>query len=267
MDNYPFDQHACSIKMMAMTFTNSEMRFITSATGNVSTNSYTNNGEWDLTTADIHLPKNFTETEFPELHITFHLKRRPFFLLLNVILPAIILSFLNIMVFVIPADSGEKISYGITVLLALSVFLSTVGGMLPRSSNVPMVTVYLFILLIISMLTVINSIIIVYLHHKEEREEQHQKARTYFTRAFNKITQLRQAVTPVTSIAKDTVDQIADVGSDKGVGYKGSRRQKQDGPRVNRYRVIGKHIDLVSFVVFLITWSVVTISVMVKIAA
>lgn len=55
------------------------------------------------------------------------------------------------------------------MLLALSVFLSIVGGMLPRSSkSMPEVTMYLFILLIISMLTVLDSIAIVCLHHMEE---------------------------------------------------------------------------------------------------
>ncbi|KAK0064712.1 neuronal acetylcholine receptor subunit alpha-6, partial [Biomphalaria pfeifferi] len=56
----------------------------------------------------------------------------------------------------------------ITVLLALSVFMSIISGMLPRSSTLPRVTIYLFILLAISVLTVVDSIIIVYIYNKEE---------------------------------------------------------------------------------------------------
>ena len=60
------------------------------------------------------------------------MKRRPGFFIVNIVMPVVLLSALNIMVFLIPVDSGEKISYGITVLLALSVFLSIVADMLPR---------------------------------------------------------------------------------------------------------------------------------------
>ncbi|XP_059158995.1 acetylcholine receptor subunit delta-like, partial [Physella acuta] len=66
--------------------------------------------------------------------ITFFMKRRPTFLLINIILPVVFLSFLNLLVFVIPVESGEKIGYGITVLLSLSVYMSIVSSLLPSSS-------------------------------------------------------------------------------------------------------------------------------------
>ncbi|KAH9488930.1 5-hydroxytryptamine receptor 3A [Bulinus truncatus] len=224
------------------------------------TSSYTRNSEWKLKWIRVYIPSKSINNTHSEVKIQILAQRRPFFIFLNVILPAIFLSFLNIMVFVIPADSGEKISYGITVLLALSVFLGTVGGMLPKSSNVPMVTVYLFILLILSMLTVINSIIIVFLHHKEEKEEKHWQVKTYFSRTLNKITNFRHAVSPVAGAADNQVNQRADLGPEIG-----SKTKKPESPGVNRYKVIGKYIHLVSFVVFLVTWSAVTISVMKKI--
>ncbi|XP_050409466.2 acetylcholine receptor subunit alpha-like, partial [Patella vulgata] len=66
----------------------------------------------------------------------------PTFILLNVYLPVIILSFLNAAVFAVPVDSGEKLSYVLTVLLSLAVFMSTVSGMLPTTSNrTPYITI------------------------------------------------------------------------------------------------------------------------------
>lgn len=58
---------------------------------------------------------------------------------------------------------------GITVVLAISVFLSIISEMLPRSSQeVPYVTIYLFALYVVSVLTVLDSVLIVFLYHVEE---------------------------------------------------------------------------------------------------
>ena len=58
---------------------------------------------------------------------------------------------------------------GITVLLALTVFMSIMSSMLPRSSeSMPLIISYIFSLLTISVLTVAVSVIIVKLHHMEE---------------------------------------------------------------------------------------------------
>ncbi|XP_059159007.1 acetylcholine receptor subunit beta-like 1 [Physella acuta] len=169
MTNYPFDQQECVINMTALTLTSEEMQF-TSTEPTISTSYYTLHGEWDLLAATISTFNLSTRyVKVPGFQLKFTLKRRPIFLIVNIILPVVFLSFLNILVFIIPVESGEKIGYGITVLLALSVFMCIVMGMLPRSSrSMPNVTIYLFILLIISMLTVIDSIVIVYLSHREE---------------------------------------------------------------------------------------------------
>ncbi|CAL1535034.1 unnamed protein product, partial [Lymnaea stagnalis] len=169
LTNYPFDRQTCIIELVAMRYITEHLQFV-AAFPNIELNYFITNGEWELQSTELII-RNFSTGENSALscvQMKFFLKRRPAFLILNIILPVVFLSFLNILVFVIPVESGEKIGYGITVLLALSVFMSIVSGMLPRSSlNMPNVTIYLFFLLFLSMLTVIDSIIIVYLHHKE----------------------------------------------------------------------------------------------------
>ena len=44
--------------------------------------------------------------------MNFDVKRKPTFIVISVLLPTLFLSVLNLLVFVIPVDSGEKISYG-----------------------------------------------------------------------------------------------------------------------------------------------------------
>jgi len=53
---------------------------------------------------------------------------------MNIILPCTMLSVLVMVSFCLPPDSGEKISLGISVLLAFTVFLLTVAESIPRTS-------------------------------------------------------------------------------------------------------------------------------------
>ncbi|XP_005099539.2 neuronal acetylcholine receptor subunit alpha-6-like [Aplysia californica] len=198
MTNFPFDKQRCFIEMISMGLPSSELIF-TNREEEVLQNFYVQNGEWELVNGSLRAGDVIvSSTSLPGIQLQFVLKRRPTFFLLNILLPVVFLSLLNILVFIIPVNSGEKISYGITVLLAVSVFLSIVSSILPRSSDkVPSVTIYLFILLILSSLTVIDSIFIVYLSHQEQEKEKQIKAREKFHSAFNRVKLMQRSVAPM----------------------------------------------------------------------
>ncbi|KAH9487847.1 hypothetical protein Btru_067796 [Bulinus truncatus] len=111
MTNYPYDEQTCSIKIAAMSLSVKELQF-TFKSPDVVRAFYVENGEWDLVKGYIQIgtiasgPSNISSAE-----ITFVMRRRPFFFLINILLPVVFLSFLNILVFIIPVDSGEKIGY------------------------------------------------------------------------------------------------------------------------------------------------------------
>lgn len=63
-----------------------------------------------------------------------YLTRRSTFYLMNIILPCTLLSILMLLVFCVPPDAGEKISVGISVLLAFTVFLLMLADSVPRTS-------------------------------------------------------------------------------------------------------------------------------------
>ena len=63
------------------------------------------------------------------------------------------MSLINLFTFLIPVESGERISYSITCLLAIAVFLTLVSDNLPKSSQpMSVMCYYLMSILIISVL-------------------------------------------------------------------------------------------------------------------
>ncbi|CAL8381333.1 unnamed protein product [Arctogadus glacialis] len=62
---------------------------------------------------------------------------------LNLLIPCVPISALASLVFLVPADSGEKISLGITVLLSLTVFMLLMAEIMPATSDsVPLIAEY-----------------------------------------------------------------------------------------------------------------------------
>ena len=82
------------------------------------------------------LPLPYSEKAVGYAHVIFslHLKRRYKFYVMNIVLPCVMLSVLIMIGFCLPPDAGEKISLGISVLLAFTVFLLMIADAIPRTS-------------------------------------------------------------------------------------------------------------------------------------
>ncbi|XP_035828665.1 acetylcholine receptor subunit beta-type acr-3 [Aplysia californica] len=190
--NFPFDEQKCTLTFLSMSYNDQQLKFIP-LRKKVDVNSLTSHGEWNIVDACVD-----TENS-PQ--ITYRLQRRHVFLLLNTVLPIVFLSLLNIMVFLIPEESGEKISFGITVLLALALSMSMASSMLPRdSTSVSLLIIYIFVLLIISLLTVVLSIVVVLFYHLDERYANsiQEEERSFFMGFFSQAL-VKKEKSPVTS--------------------------------------------------------------------
>ena len=127
---YPFDTQFCSALFAPNLYASTELKF--HATKKKASRSYYyENGEWELVDTDTSV----IDVGISIFQVTLILKRRPVFVLVNVVLPMVIMGILNIFVFVLPADSGERMSYAVTILLAIAVFLTIVSDNIPRTSS------------------------------------------------------------------------------------------------------------------------------------
>ena len=105
---------------------------------------YTPNGEWTLSESPVLVRrvKYYTccPEPFPEIVITFHIRRKTLYYMYNIVFPCMMMSTLTVLVFCLPPDSGEKIALGVTVLLAFSVFMLAIAEKMPETSeSIPLI--------------------------------------------------------------------------------------------------------------------------------
>ena len=96
------------------------------------------------------------------VNAVIHLQRRPEYFALNILAPIFLLCFLNPFVFLLPSESGERISYTVTIFLSLAVFMTLFSDTMPKSSE-PMSRISYFLLIAMAYSTVLCIVTILLL--------------------------------------------------------------------------------------------------------
>ena len=73
--------------------------------------------------------------DLPGANFTLTLQRKPEYYMLNIIIPTVVLAVLSALTFAVPVDSGEKLSLGISILLAFSVFMLILQDNTPQADT------------------------------------------------------------------------------------------------------------------------------------
>ena len=139
---------------------------------NVNLDLYEENGEFILSNTTIEVKSLTIEgSDIEVVMVSLTLKRRSTFYILNTILPVVFLSILNTLVFLLPEESGEKVSLSVSLLLSYAIFLTLINSYLPENSDtVCFFSVYLVTLVIISTLTSVTTIFIMALHNDLQKD-------------------------------------------------------------------------------------------------
>ena len=131
---------------------------------------YVANGAWDLYDTDIYV--DIPSVDLQVLTIRLFLSRRPSFYLVNMVLPIATMGVLNLLVFLLPPESGERVGYCITVLLAICVFLTIAADNLPKASypSMSVLCIKLFCDMIISSCVLFFVVLGLRFYHKDDDE-------------------------------------------------------------------------------------------------
>ena len=161
---YPYDQHTCTLSLIASTSDNETVIFTDSPIFVFTI--LNNNSNWEVSHLSYENANFMSIYSKPIFRMT--LTRKPQYLLLNIVLPVIILEFLNLFVFVLPIDSGERVSVSITIVLTVFVFMTSLSDKLPETHS-PYSSFNIFVVgqSIYSSLITISAILMAWMHSEE----------------------------------------------------------------------------------------------------
>uniref|UniRef100_A0A4W4DMW3 Cholinergic receptor, nicotinic, alpha 9 n=1 Tax=Electrophorus electricus TaxID=8005 RepID=A0A4W4DMW3_ELEEL len=138
---FPFDSQHCNLTFGSWTYNGNQVD-ITMAMDSGDLSDFVENVEWEcrgMPAVKSVVTYGCCSDPYPDITYTLLLKRRSSFYIYNLLLPCFLISFLAPLGFYLPADSGEKVSLGVTVLLALTVFQLVVAESMPPSESVPLI--------------------------------------------------------------------------------------------------------------------------------
>ena len=163
---FPFDQQECEMKFGSWTFNGEQVKLgWYEGAENVDLSDYVNSGTWDITKVPGRMENKTGDTEghsTAQIIFTLKMRRKTLFYTVNLIIPCVLISFLSVCVFYLPADAGEKMTMCISILLALVVFLLLVSKILPPTSmTIPLIAKYLLFTFIMNIFTILITVIII----------------------------------------------------------------------------------------------------------
>ncbi|XP_066293119.1 neuronal acetylcholine receptor subunit alpha-10-like [Branchiostoma lanceolatum] len=134
---FPFDHQECLLEFGSWIYDGGKVN-VSLVNPTADRGIFTQNEEWILNGT----PMSRLVTLYPccpdpyvTIVLTLQLERRSYFYMFNMVLPCIVLMILNLFGFYIPPDSGERLGFFITILLALVVFLQVLSDSLPKTST------------------------------------------------------------------------------------------------------------------------------------
>ncbi|KAM6178003.1 acetylcholine receptor subunit delta isoform 2-T2 [Rhynchocyon petersi] len=179
---FPFDWQNCSLKFRSLKYTAKEITLSLKQKEDengsylvewiiIDPAGFTENGEWEI----VHRPARINvdpsvPLDSPDRQdVTFYLiiRRKPLFYVINILVPCVLISFMVNLVFYLPADSGEKTSVAISVLLAQSVFLLLISKRLPATSvATPLIGKFLLFGMVLVAMVVVICVIVLNVHFR-----------------------------------------------------------------------------------------------------
>ncbi|XP_053565032.1 acetylcholine receptor subunit gamma [Bombina bombina] len=170
---FPFDWQNCSMVFQSQTYNANEIELLLTVEDGrtiewivIDPEAFTENGEWVIK----HIPAkklinhHLSPDDINYQEIVFYLiiQRKPLFYVINIIVPCVLITFVSVLIYFLPAKAGgQKCTVSINILLAQIVFLFLIAQKIPETSTaVPLIIKYLTFLMVITIAIVVNAVIV-----------------------------------------------------------------------------------------------------------
>ncbi|EGT43995.1 hypothetical protein CAEBREN_23742 [Caenorhabditis brenneri] len=184
---FPFDEQQCHLKFGSWTFSENllsvelnepSLRFeeeidekgivdnVTVADDGIDLSDYYPSVEWDIMSRVAkrrakNYPSCCPQSAYIDVTYYLQLRRKPLFYTVNLVFPCVGISFLTILVFYLPSDSGEKVTLCISILVALTIFFLLLTEIIPATSiTLPLIGKYLLFTMVMVTLSVVVTVVL-----------------------------------------------------------------------------------------------------------
>ncbi|XP_078324657.1 neuronal acetylcholine receptor subunit alpha-3-like [Crassostrea virginica] len=170
---YPFDTQKCVVEITSWAYSQDEIS-LNVTRNSVNIEDIKPHGEWTIISSSAE-EKTLQETKengvietFAQVDFYIKMQRKSGYYISSVLLPVLLTSYLNNFVFILPVDSGEKVGFILTVLLALAVLLTLVSDSIPSTSiNTSILSVYLAVTLCLGVVCCLLTVLVIKIYFKD----------------------------------------------------------------------------------------------------
>ena len=179
---FPFDEQSCMLKIGSWTYDgfsvdiqhkdlppDAQSSLVLVERG-IDLQDYYESTEWDLLEVPAKkFEKYYTccSEPYPDIKFNITIRRKTLFYTVNLILPCVAICSVTLLVFYIPANSGEKITMGITILNSLNIFLLLVAEINPPTSlAAPLIGKYLLFTMVLVTCSIVVTVFVLNVHFR-----------------------------------------------------------------------------------------------------
>ncbi|XP_064459791.1 acetylcholine receptor subunit alpha-like 1 [Ornithodoros turicata] len=178
VEYFPFDEQNCLMKFGSWTYDGMEVDLVhvkqhpgsTVVETGIDMSEFYKSVEWDILLVPAKYNNEFydcCEEPFPDITFNITMRRKTLFYTVNLIIPCVGISFLTVLVFYLPSDSGEKITLCISILVSLTVFFLLLAEIIPPTSlAVPLLGKYLLFTMILVTLSISVTVGVLNVHFR-----------------------------------------------------------------------------------------------------
>lgn len=175
---FPFDQQSCNMRFGSWTYNGFQvdLKHMDQKPGSnivpvgINLSEFYLSVEWDI----LRVPAIRNEEYYPcckepfsDIVFNLTMRRKTLFYTVNLIIPCVGITFLTVLVYYLPADSGEKVSLCSSILVSLTVFFLLLAEIIPPTSlAVPLLGKYLLFTMIIVSLSICVTVGVLNIHFR-----------------------------------------------------------------------------------------------------
>ena len=178
---FPFDEQLCTLKIGSWTYDGyavdikhkdlpTSSNDLDVVERGIDLGDYYSSTEWDLLAVPAKKYEKYypcCSEPYPDIKFNITIRRKTLFYTVNLILPCVAICSVTLLVFYIPANSGEKITMGITILNSLNIFLLLVAEINPPTSlATPLIGKYLLFTMVLVTCSIIVTVFVLNIHFR-----------------------------------------------------------------------------------------------------